>query len=184
VRALSPLLGIAMMISIYKRASIHAPVFQHVDDIIRTKHPFLKIHLCAPFLLLSVVSLANSAFAQNQPAAPSQTPPTLERLEEGQQPGVTIRQQEGNKGTADTRDPSGAVTETKVKTGSSTYYVRPNRPAGSAQAGDLQSSGNRAAQFQVKQFDLGRKKEHKPGDTPQTTEPVAPPPPSIIPVKN
>lgn len=110
-----------------------------------------------------------------RPTVPSDAPPApLERLEEGQQPGITVRPAGPTRGNTDTRDNSGRVTETEVKTGSTTYYVRPNTPVGNAQPGDQQSSGNRAAQFKVKEFDLGRKKvpQKDEAPVPQVLEPA------------
>ncbi|MBC7415731.1 MAG: hypothetical protein H7327_12450, partial [Herminiimonas sp.] len=98
----------------------------------------------------------------------------LEKLEEGQAPGITVRPAPPAKGVTETRDPSGRVTETEVRTGSTTYYVRPNNQIGNAVPGDLQSSGNRAAQFKVKEFDLGRKQvpPHDDVPVPQVLEPA------------
>lgn len=116
-----------------------------------------------------------SAAPAPRPTVPSDAPPApLERLEEGQNPGITVRPSGPQRGTTDTRDNAGRVTETEVKTGSTTYYVRPNNPVGNALPGDQQSSGNRAAQFKVKEFDLGRKivppKDEAP--VPQVLEPA------------
>lgn len=135
--------------------------------------------LCAAPLILALI---NPAAAQTRPTVPSDAPPTLERLEEGEDPSVTLRKSDRRpdteSGPAVTRDPSGAVTETRVQTGVSTYYVRPNNSPGNAQPGDLQSSGNRAAQFKIKEFDLGVRKPHETKDEPQVLEP-APSPPAL-----
>lgn len=133
----------------------------------------------------SALLLAGSGFAlaQNKPAVPSDVPPTLERLEEGGQPDITIRKPSApENGQVDTRDPSGAVTETEVKSGGSTYYVRPNRQVGNAQPGDLQSSGNRAAQFKIGEFGLGRNKAPVKELTPPEAEPAPLPP--ALPARN
>ena len=110
-----------------------------------------------------------------RPPVPSDAPPApLQKLEEGQDPGITVRPSGPDRGTADQRDNAGRVTETEVKTGSTTYYVRPNNQVGNAMPGDQQSSGNRAAQFKVKEFDLGRKKVPPKDDipVPQVLEPA------------
>lgn len=132
--------------------------------------------------LLCAVSV--DAAAQNARVVPSDAPPTLERLEEGPppKPGISVGKPKTQKSTTEKRDSTGAITETEVKTGRSTYYVRPNAQPGNAQPGDLQSSGNRAAQFKIKEFDLGRKKAPQPADATQVLEP-APAPPGL-PAKN
>ncbi|GAC1407744.1 MAG: hypothetical protein NVSMB6_05870 [Burkholderiaceae bacterium] len=132
-----------------------------------------------------VLALVNTAAAQARAAGPSDVPPKLERLEEGEEPSVTIRKSDPTpgpgSGPAVTRDPSGTATETRVQTGVSTYYVRPNNSPGNSQPGDLQSSGNRAAQFKIKEFDLGVRKPHETADGSQTLE-SAPSPP-VTPVR-
>ena len=140
----------------------------------------LAMLLSAPLLLV----LSTCAIAQNSRAAPSDAPPKLERLEEGPpaKPGISVGKPKRDKSTTEKRDATGAITETEVKTGGTTYYVRPNTQAGNAQPGDLQSSGNRAAQFKVKEFDLGRKKVPNPADATQALEPAQAPP--VLPAKN
>lgn len=92
--------------------------------------------------------------AAQQPAnAPP--PPKLEKLEEGEAPAVTIRKPGQQPKMIEKRAPGGKVTETKVTTGKSTYYLKPNETPG-AVPGDGQSSANRGAQWDVKEFDLGR----------------------------
>jgi hypothetical protein len=54
---------------------------------------------------------------------------------------------------------NGQVTEIEVQSGRSHYHMRPNQPAGNAQAGDAQSSAFRAPQWQVMEFDLNGKKK-------------------------
>ena len=102
-------------------------------------------------LTLTVIS---AALAQS--SLPSDAPPRLERLEEGARAGAPKTPKAG-KGVTENRDRSGAVKEIEVRTGVSTYYLHPNGQVGNAQPGDQQSSGNRAAQFRVKEFNLGQK---------------------------
>ncbi len=108
---------------------------------------------------------------------PSDAPPQLEKLEEGEPPAVTIRKPESNNKIEEKRAPGGKVTEVKVTTGGSTYYLKPNDPAGSAMAGDAESSHNRGAQWEVQQFDLGQreKKQKMEEATQQAPEPPAVP---------
>ena len=139
----------------------------------------LALLFSMPLLLAASVDAA----AQNQRAVPSDAPPKLERLEEGPppKPGISVGKPKTEKSTTEKRDATGAIIGTEVKTGGSTYYVRPNTQPGNAQPGDLQSSGNRAAQFKIKEFDLGRKKGPNPADATEPLEPVPAPP--ALPVK-
>ena len=54
-----------------------------------------------------------------------------------------------------------------MRTGRSTYVVKPLNPAGSALPGDTQANTNRAAQFKVKEFDLSKPEDLKPQPQPQ-----------------
>jgi hypothetical protein len=84
-------------------------------------------------------------------------PPQMQKLEEGEAPAVTIRKPEERSKITEKRAPGGKVTEVKVTNGKSTYYLKPNDPAGSATPGDAQSNATRAAQWEVMEFDLGRR---------------------------
>ena len=148
--------------------------------------PLLRLKKLAVLPLLC--GLASVALAQN---APAPMPPRLEPLPESQQPNIgtptpSIKPGETDQrnGTTDFRDNTGAVVETQVRTPVSKYTVRPNRQVGNAQPGDAQSVGNRAAQFKIGEFGLGRAK--KQDDVPQTLEPAPMPPamPSTAPAKN
>lgn len=119
-----------------------------------------------------------SAWAQQQ-AGNAPPPPQLEKLEEGDAPAVTIRKPSQEKKITEKRAPGGKVTEVKVTSGKSTYYVKPNDPSGSAVAGDAQANEARPAQWEVLEFDLGRSREAKQEQAEQT----APTPPSPAPAK-
>jgi hypothetical protein len=88
----------------------------------------------------------------------AQQPPVLEKLEEGEPPAITIRKPDTEKQITEKRQ-QGKVTEVKVKSGKSTYYLKPADPAGSAMRGDGQSDEIRAAQWPVLEFDMGGKKK-------------------------
>ena len=88
----------------------------------------------------------------------AQQPPVLEKLEEGEPPAITIRKPDTEKQITEKRQ-QGKVTEVKVKSGKSTYYLKPADPAGSAMRGDGQSDEIRAAQWPVLEFDMGVKKK-------------------------
>ena len=94
---------------------------------------------------------------------PPQTPPKLERLDEGEEPAITIRKDDSQRRVTEKKE-GGKVTEVKVQSGKSTYYLKPNEQAGNAQPGDAQSNTNRPAQWKVLEFDLGTVK----GSTPET----------------
>jgi len=116
----------------------------------------------------SLAALAMPLPASSQP--PDDTPPRLEKLEEGEAPAITIRKPDSERKITEKRQ-GGKVTEIKVQSGKSTYYLKPNEPAGSALPGDIQSNAIRAPQWQIKEFDLGRKQEPEEADAAQTPAP-------------
>ena len=130
------------------------------------------------FWQLSAVCLlayASSAGAQQTPAsAASSAPPVMEKLEEGQ-PEATIKPKPGTEKKITEKREQGKVTEIKVQTGKSTYYMTPNVPAGNAVVGDAQSSAIRAPQWQVMEFDLGQKKKKQAEEEAEAAAPAPPP---------
>ncbi len=123
--------------------------------------------------LWSLVAVCAAVFAAPLTASAQQAvappPPKLEKLEEGEAPAITIRKQGGEKKITEKRE-KGKVTEVKVQSGKSTYYLKPNDPAGSALPGDAESNATRAAQWQVLEF--GNPKNAKEAaEPPQTLEP-------------
>ncbi len=105
-------------------------------------------------------------------------PPQLEPLEEGEAPAITIRKGEGGDEGEGEGGPQitekregGRVTEIKVRSGNSTYYLNMNDQAGNAQPGDVQSA-SRPAQWRIKEFDLSL-----PEEVPAASSTEAPPPP-------
>jgi hypothetical protein len=131
-----------------------------------------RTSLLWPALLLTLG--AHTAFAQS---TPSQAPPKLEKLEEVTDDGVTITAKPAENKITEKRDNSGNVTEATVKSGPSTYTLRPNHPAGTAMPGDAMSGNLRGAQWTVMEFDLGKKKKKVPDDdaAPDTNAPPTPP---------
>lgn len=95
------------------------------------------------------------------PADAAPPPPQLEKLDEGEAPAVTIHKPGQERKVAEKRARGGQVTEVKVTSGKSTYYLKPNDPAGSALPGDTQSNAARAAQWKIMEFDLRREDEAK-----------------------
>lgn len=124
-----------------------------------------------------VFAAAMPAHAQQpRERADAPPPPRLERLEEGEAPAVTIPGGGPSEKSITEKREQGRVTEVEVRTGRSTYVVKPLNPAGSALPGDAQSSTNRAPQFKVKEFDLQRPEDLKPQPQVQpAAAPAAPP---------
>lgn len=127
-------------------------------------------------LTACIAAFAPLPASAQQPSTNAPPPPQLEPLQEGESPAITIRKPEERATIEEKRAPGGKVTETKVTTGGSTYYVKPNEPAGSALPGDTQSNTVRAAQWEVLQFDLGPTKEAVQDAAAQATEGTPPPP--------
>lgn len=122
------------------------------------------------------VALAGCAFsavisaqpAPQAPAVPDGSPATAVPPEEGAPSRVP-------RTVVTEKRERGQVTGATVTQGNNTYHLRPNTPVGSAQPGDAQSSGNRAAQWQVLQFDWQRQTDApKPPAPPAPPAPVAP----------
>ncbi len=134
------------------------------------------------FSALSLSLLAGAAFAQAQ-QKPSDAPPKLEVIEEGSDTPITVappRSSTGGAKITETKE-GGRVTEAKVKSGKSSYTMKPNIPAGNAQPGDAQSSAIRAPQWTVLEFDLGGKKKNtdKEAVPDAPARATAPPPPPM-----
>jgi hypothetical protein len=92
-------------------------------------------------------------------------PPRLENLEEGEPPAVTIKKPGEDtppNSITETRQ-QGRVTEVKVQSGGSTYYLRP-KTVGTAQPGDVQNGPPTNAQWKIKDFDWGGSKKKPPSD--------------------
>ena len=133
----------------------------------------LKIWPVAASLAALAMPLPTSA------QQPAETPPRLEKLEEGEAPAITIRKPDSERKITEKRQ-GGKVTEIKVQSGKSTYYLKPNEPAGSALPGDAQSNSIRAPQWLIKEFDLGPNPEIQEAEAAQTP---APPPVASKPPK-
>jgi hypothetical protein len=123
-----------------------------------------------PALFLSLC--VHAAYAQ----APSAAPPKLEKIEEIADDSITVTAKPAPERQITEKREGGRVTEAKVKSGKSTYTVKPNTPAGSALPGDAVGSANRGPQWTVMEFDLGKKKK-KTADE-EAADTSAPPPPS------
>jgi hypothetical protein len=126
----------------------------------RPTHIAIALALCATAAAVSAQPAQQASSVP--PADGSAIPADVPETEEAQEAPRTV--------VTETRK-RGQVTGATVTRGNNTYYLKPNAQAGSAQVGDAQSSGNRAAQWQVFQFDWQR--EHEPARN------SAPPPDAI-----
>jgi hypothetical protein len=124
-------------------------------------------------VLIAAWALPSLVHAQAEQAPP---PPQLEKLEEGEAPAVTIRQPEQKQHINEKRAPGGRTTQVRVTQGNNTYYLKPGDPAGTS-AGMVEASPNRAAQWEVLQFDLGQRAEQERQAQAAEAAPPPPPPP-------
>jgi hypothetical protein len=124
--------------------------------------------------ILSLCLLAHAGLALAQ-ATPATAPPKLERVEEGSDTPITITPTKGEKKITEKRE-GGRVTEVTVKTGKSSYTMKPNVAPGNAQPGDAQSAAIRAPQWKVMEFDLGKKKQKEHEEDAAAVPPPPPPP--------
>lgn len=123
-----------------------------------------------PALLFCCLAASTGAAAAQQ--KPPEQPPRLDVIEPGSDVPAVIAPRAGTKITE--KKEGGVVTEVKVKSGKSSYTMKPNVPAGNAQPGDAVSSQIRAPQWTVMEFDLLKKKKTQPAGTAETVN--APPP--------
>jgi hypothetical protein len=123
------------------------------------------------FKICHILTICVAAFATpltvsaQQPNGDAPPPPKLEPLEEGEAPPITIRKPEERAKIEEKRAPGGKVTEIKVTSGNSTYYLKPNDPVGFAAPGDGESPPARGAQWEVMEFDLGGSRQVKQAAT-------------------
>lgn len=108
-------------------------------------------------LLIFSVLLAAAPFSVAQNTGKN-TPPAeeLELIDETEQPTITIRKPDATREITERRE-HGAVTEIRVQTGISTYYLFPNNPLGSSFR-DASSRVVRPALWRVHEFDMTGKK--------------------------
>ena len=124
---------------------------------------FGPIMMRPTYLAFALCFAGIPAFAQPAPQAPSvpaaeQNAPVPDAPPSQEEPRTIVTEKWDR----------GRITGATVTQGNRTYHLRPNTQAGSTQPGDAQSSGNRAAQWQIFQFDWQRQ--------PDADQPPAPPP--------
>lgn len=111
------------------------------------------------------------AAAQQEQAASNAAPPQLEILEEGEEPAVTIRPPQQKQNISEKRAAGGRVTEIRVESNNSTYYMQPD------QTGGNQAGGLRGPQWEIFRFDLKRTDEAvKTADVPPPPDTTNAPP--------
>lgn len=127
-----------------------------------SKQSLVAALLCASAGLAAPLAVAQQP-APGLAAQPAPPPPELEKLEEGEPPAVTIRKpgdENRNSGNSikEQRD-HGETKDIEVKSGPSTYHVRPNKNLGGSTPGDAQSAPVTSATWKVGEFDWGVKKK-------------------------
>jgi len=105
--------------------------------------------------------------ASAQPASTNVPPPKLERLDEGEAPAITIRQPTTASEITEKRAPGGELKEIKVKSGASTYYLRPRSPS-SVAVGDNIST----PQWVIHEFGGNQPKDERDLREPQALQPA------------
>lgn len=123
---------------------------------------YLPFAFAGAFALLTALP----ASAQNA-AADAAQPPKLEKLEEGEAPAITIRQPSTASEITERRGPGGELQEIKVKSGGSTYYLRPRQATGMPVSDSIV-----VPQWVIIEFDgsLPKRQEERP--QPQVLEPA------------
>lgn len=117
-----------------------------------------------------ILAMGNAAQAQ----APSAAPPKLDKIDEIDTP-ITVTNKPKEKAVTEKRDNSGRVTEVKVKSGPSSYTVKPkNTSTSTALPGDAAGMANRGPQWTVMEFDLGKKKTKQKDDEGDDNTPPPP----------
>jgi hypothetical protein len=124
-------------------------------------------------LSLSALFAPALAHAQAQKNNDAPRPPELQQLEEGEAPAVTIRKP-GDDGTGSANSitqtrSQGKVNDVTVHSGGSTYHVKPTPTMGNSVPGDAQSGPVQGAQFVVKEFNWGNKKQKDDGVAPTSS---------------
>ena len=145
-------------------AHIEIPLNYQRANIMRNFRIWLIAAACVTAIAPVTVS-AQQAAATNAPP-----PPELQKLDESNDPGITVRPSQGEQKITEKRK-NGKTTEVKVQKGKNVYTVRPNDQPGSILPGDAQATSTRPAQWVVKEF--GKKKPAVERDVPATLPPPA-----------
>ena len=110
-----------------------------------------------------------------QAQTPAATPPKLDKIEDVDTPITVTTKPAAERNISEKRE-GGRVTQATVKSGPSTYTVKPKDTASTtALPGDAAGSANRGPQWTVMEFDIGKKKtKQKEGEAAEDAP--APPP--------
>ena len=122
-----------------------------MTDFVTNPLPIMPTLKHLTLVCAGIAALATSLHVAAQQTAPVPPPPVMEKLEEGDDPAITIRKPSTATKSTEKRV-QGKVTEVQVQAGGSNYIVKPNTPAGSALPGDAQSDTSRPAQWKVMEF--------------------------------
>ncbi|MES2257908.1 MAG: hypothetical protein V4724_05285 [Pseudomonadota bacterium] len=110
-----------------------------------------------------------------QAQSPAAAPPKLDKIEEIDTP-ITVTTKPASERKITEKREGGRVTEAKVKSGPSSYTIKPKSTIGTALPGDAAGSANRGPQWTVMEFDIGKKKTKQKGD--EADDAASPPPPA------
>ncbi|KAF3997369.1 hypothetical protein [Glaciimonas immobilis] len=135
--------------------------------------------IAALFIAAFGASVTPTVLAQQSadPARPTglaPPPPEMQHLEEGEKPAISIeKEQKAPEGSITQQRQQGVVTDIKVNSGGSSYHIIPRKSV------DADNTSANGAQWVIKEFDWGQKKEKpaKPGDE-QGGGKTAPAPPA------
>src|SRR4051812_39540960 len=108
--------------------------------------------------LLSILLLAHAGGALAQ-QKPSEAPPKLESIEEGSDTPIVVTPPKTGGAKITEKKEGGRTTEVKVTTGKSAYTMKGQSPAAVNERGGATGSTLGAPQWQIMEFDLGRKKK-------------------------
>ncbi|UOD33141.1 hypothetical protein INH39_16770 [Massilia violaceinigra] len=108
--------------------------------------------------LLALCLLASASLAGAQQPKPSDAPPKLERLDDGNLAPAIVAPRANEPKISEKRE-NGRTTEVKVKSGKSSYTMKGTNPAAGSSGMDANGSNLRGPQWQVGEFDLNKKKK-------------------------
>lgn len=136
-------------------------------------------NVTALLLASSLALAAGSAAAQS--SVPSDAPPKLETVQDGDTPITVTPRTTRENGTTAIKREGGQIREETVHSGGSTYTVKPANQNSTQLRGDAGGPQVRGAQWTVMEFDLNKKQKQRSADAAaaaENAEDTAPPPPA------
>ncbi len=115
-------------------------------------------------LILSLLCLLSASAAIAAGSAAADIPPNLEPLNENTEPALTTNKPVHSDSVTTKTIQNGPNTEVIVNSAGSTYTVKPNQNSGNIIPGEVQSSSNHPAQWNI--FSWGKAKPAETNDTP------------------